>query len=100
VVKLFAEAICYAGDLDTTSLFHYRQKESQPKGASQKWGGEREKTCSTGHQGQLVEPETAVLKTEASLYGSGLYGTCLALQIVKSTRLFSQVHTPLLTLRF
>ncbi|MED6251919.1 hypothetical protein ATANTOWER_004578 [Ataeniobius toweri] len=51
VVKLFAEAIRYAGDLDTTSLFHYRQKESQPKGASQKWGGEREKTCSTGHQG-------------------------------------------------
>ncbi|MED6280137.1 hypothetical protein CHARACLAT_007776 [Characodon lateralis] len=35
VVKLFAEAIRYAGDLDTTSLFHYRQKESQPKGASQ-----------------------------------------------------------------
>uniref|UniRef100_A0A087XCA4 Carbamoyl phosphate synthase arginine-specific large chain n=1 Tax=Poecilia formosa TaxID=48698 RepID=A0A087XCA4_POEFO len=36
VVKLFAEAIRYAGDLDTTSLFHYRQKESQPKGASQR----------------------------------------------------------------
>uniref|UniRef100_A0A3Q1C6V0 carbamoyl-phosphate synthase (ammonia) n=1 Tax=Amphiprion ocellaris TaxID=80972 RepID=A0A3Q1C6V0_AMPOC len=27
VVKLFAEAIRYAGELDTTSLFHYRQKE-------------------------------------------------------------------------
>ncbi|XP_035860063.1 carbamoyl-phosphate synthase [ammonia], mitochondrial-like [Sander lucioperca] len=29
VVKLFAEAIHHAGDLDTTSLFHYRQKERQ-----------------------------------------------------------------------
>ncbi|KAF1382425.1 hypothetical protein PFLUV_G00143650 [Perca fluviatilis] len=29
VVKLFAEAIHHAGDLDTTSLFHYRQKEKQ-----------------------------------------------------------------------
>ncbi|XP_029968406.1 carbamoyl-phosphate synthase [ammonia], mitochondrial [Salarias fasciatus] len=28
VVKLFAEAVRYAGELDTTSLFHYRQKES------------------------------------------------------------------------
>uniref|UniRef100_A0A7N6AC71 carbamoyl-phosphate synthase (ammonia) n=1 Tax=Anabas testudineus TaxID=64144 RepID=A0A7N6AC71_ANATE len=35
VVKLFAEAIRYAGELDTTSLFHYRQKESQQRGASQ-----------------------------------------------------------------
>uniref|UniRef100_A0A8C6P8A5 carbamoyl-phosphate synthase (ammonia) n=1 Tax=Nothobranchius furzeri TaxID=105023 RepID=A0A8C6P8A5_NOTFU len=33
VVKLFAEAIRYAGELDTTSLFHYRQKENQPRGA-------------------------------------------------------------------
>ncbi|XP_061579722.1 carbamoyl-phosphate synthase [ammonia], mitochondrial isoform X2 [Cololabis saira] len=29
VVKLFAEAILYAGELDTTSLFHYRQKEKE-----------------------------------------------------------------------
>uniref|UniRef100_A0A3Q2PET7 Carbamoyl phosphate synthase arginine-specific large chain n=1 Tax=Fundulus heteroclitus TaxID=8078 RepID=A0A3Q2PET7_FUNHE len=36
VVKLFAEAIGYAVDLDTKSLFHYRQKESQIKGASQR----------------------------------------------------------------
>uniref|UniRef100_A0A3Q3BFG3 carbamoyl-phosphate synthase (ammonia) n=1 Tax=Kryptolebias marmoratus TaxID=37003 RepID=A0A3Q3BFG3_KRYMA len=36
VVKLFAEAICNAGELDTTSLFHYRQKESQPRGTSQR----------------------------------------------------------------
>uniref|UniRef100_A0A3Q1FTK8 carbamoyl-phosphate synthase (ammonia) n=1 Tax=Acanthochromis polyacanthus TaxID=80966 RepID=A0A3Q1FTK8_9TELE len=35
VVKLFAEAIRYAGELDTTSLFHYRQKERQHKEASQ-----------------------------------------------------------------
>uniref|UniRef100_A0A3B4YN35 carbamoyl-phosphate synthase (ammonia) n=1 Tax=Seriola lalandi dorsalis TaxID=1841481 RepID=A0A3B4YN35_SERLL len=35
VVKLFAEAIHYAGELDTTSLFHYRQKESQQREASQ-----------------------------------------------------------------
>uniref|UniRef100_A0A668AUP8 Carbamoyl-phosphate synthase [ammonia], mitochondrial n=1 Tax=Myripristis murdjan TaxID=586833 RepID=A0A668AUP8_9TELE len=35
VVKLFAEAIRYAGELDTTSLFHYRQKESQHRGAGQ-----------------------------------------------------------------
>uniref|UniRef100_A0A4W6F6V4 carbamoyl-phosphate synthase (ammonia) n=1 Tax=Lates calcarifer TaxID=8187 RepID=A0A4W6F6V4_LATCA len=35
VVKLFVEAIHYAGELDTTSLFHYRQKESQQRGASQ-----------------------------------------------------------------
>ena len=31
VVKLFAEAISYAGDLDTTSLFHYRERESQQR---------------------------------------------------------------------
>ncbi|XP_015235429.1 PREDICTED: carbamoyl-phosphate synthase [ammonia], mitochondrial [Cyprinodon variegatus] len=36
VVKLFAEAIGYAGDLDTTSLFHYRQKKGQRKQASHK----------------------------------------------------------------
>ncbi|XP_051259878.1 carbamoyl-phosphate synthase [ammonia], mitochondrial [Dicentrarchus labrax] len=35
VVKLFAEAIRYAGELDTTSLFHYRQKENQHREASQ-----------------------------------------------------------------
>nr|AAD43968.1 carbamoyl-phosphate synthetase III [Oreochromis grahami] len=35
VVKLFAEAIHYAAQLDTTSLFHYRQKESQQRGSSQ-----------------------------------------------------------------
>ncbi|KAK2839656.1 hypothetical protein Q5P01_013396 [Channa striata] len=35
VVKLFAEAVRYAGELDTTSLFHYRQKEGQHKGAPQ-----------------------------------------------------------------
>uniref|UniRef100_A0A3P9LNV5 Carbamoyl-phosphate synthase [ammonia], mitochondrial n=2 Tax=Oryzias latipes TaxID=8090 RepID=A0A3P9LNV5_ORYLA len=35
VVKLFAEAIRYAGELDATSLFHYRQKEGQPRCASQ-----------------------------------------------------------------
>lgn len=29
VVKLFAEANHYAGELDTTSLFHYRQKDSK-----------------------------------------------------------------------
>ncbi|KAM6978530.1 carbamoyl-phosphate synthase [ammonia], mitochondrial [Tautogolabrus adspersus] len=34
VVKLFAEAIGYAGKLDTSSLFHYRQKESQYKRVS------------------------------------------------------------------
>ncbi|TWW80671.1 carbamoyl-phosphate synthase [ammonia], mitochondrial isoform X1 [Takifugu flavidus] len=31
VVKLFAEAICHAGELDTSSLFHYRQKDNQSK---------------------------------------------------------------------
>uniref|UniRef100_A0A8D3BQT0 carbamoyl-phosphate synthase (ammonia) n=2 Tax=Scophthalmus maximus TaxID=52904 RepID=A0A8D3BQT0_SCOMX len=36
VVKLFAEAIHHAGELDTTSLFHYRQKESQQRAASPK----------------------------------------------------------------
>ncbi|KAE8299438.1 Carbamoyl-phosphate synthase [ammonia], mitochondrial [Larimichthys crocea] len=35
VVKLFAEAIRYAGELDTTSLFHYRQKESNERGTGQ-----------------------------------------------------------------
>ncbi|XP_068428225.1 carbamoyl-phosphate synthase [ammonia], mitochondrial [Clinocottus analis] len=35
VVKLFAEAIHHAGKLDTTSLFHYRQKERQQKGLNQ-----------------------------------------------------------------
>uniref|UniRef100_A0A8C3B5N1 Carbamoyl-phosphate synthase 1 n=1 Tax=Cyclopterus lumpus TaxID=8103 RepID=A0A8C3B5N1_CYCLU len=35
VVKLFAEAIHYAGKLDATSLFHYRQKERQQKGPNQ-----------------------------------------------------------------
>ncbi|XP_025999670.1 carbamoyl-phosphate synthase [ammonia], mitochondrial isoform X1 [Astatotilapia calliptera] len=35
VVKLFAEAIHYAAQLDTTSLFHYRQKESQQRGSGQ-----------------------------------------------------------------
>uniref|UniRef100_A0A7N8Y7W3 carbamoyl-phosphate synthase (ammonia) n=1 Tax=Mastacembelus armatus TaxID=205130 RepID=A0A7N8Y7W3_9TELE len=34
VVKLFAEAIRYKGELDTTSLFHYRQKEGQESKAS------------------------------------------------------------------
>uniref|UniRef100_A0A6Q2X3Y3 Carbamoyl-phosphate synthase 1, mitochondrial n=1 Tax=Esox lucius TaxID=8010 RepID=A0A6Q2X3Y3_ESOLU len=29
VVKLFAEAIKYASELDTTSLFHYRQRDGQ-----------------------------------------------------------------------
>lgn len=28
VVKLFAEAIRHTGELDTTSLFHYRQKNN------------------------------------------------------------------------
>uniref|UniRef100_A0A8C5I0V5 Carbamoyl-phosphate synthase 1, mitochondrial n=1 Tax=Gouania willdenowi TaxID=441366 RepID=A0A8C5I0V5_GOUWI len=32
VVKLFAEAIHNAGELDTTSLFHYRQKSKQRTG--------------------------------------------------------------------
>ncbi|XP_061648850.1 carbamoyl-phosphate synthase [ammonia], mitochondrial isoform X3 [Phyllopteryx taeniolatus] len=32
VAKLFAEAICYAGELDSTSLFHYRQRERQQRG--------------------------------------------------------------------
>ncbi|XP_061547499.1 carbamoyl-phosphate synthase [ammonia], mitochondrial [Phycodurus eques] len=31
VAKLFAEAICYAGELDSTSLFHYRQRERQQR---------------------------------------------------------------------
>uniref|UniRef100_A0A665XCQ5 Carbamoyl-phosphate synthase 1, mitochondrial n=1 Tax=Echeneis naucrates TaxID=173247 RepID=A0A665XCQ5_ECHNA len=31
VVKLFAEAIHYAGELDTKSLFHYRQKENHQR---------------------------------------------------------------------
>uniref|UniRef100_A0A671W8C4 Carbamoyl-phosphate synthase [ammonia], mitochondrial n=1 Tax=Sparus aurata TaxID=8175 RepID=A0A671W8C4_SPAAU len=35
VVKMFAEAICYAGELDTTSLFHYRQKDDEQRRASQ-----------------------------------------------------------------
>ncbi|XP_029314740.1 carbamoyl-phosphate synthase [ammonia], mitochondrial [Cottoperca gobio] len=35
VVKLFAEAIHYAGDLDSTSLFHYRQKESEQRKANE-----------------------------------------------------------------
>ncbi|XP_054471168.1 carbamoyl-phosphate synthase [ammonia], mitochondrial [Anoplopoma fimbria] len=35
VVKLFAEAIGHASKLDTTSLFHYREKERQQRGASQ-----------------------------------------------------------------
>ncbi|XP_031714598.1 carbamoyl-phosphate synthase [ammonia], mitochondrial [Anarrhichthys ocellatus] len=35
VVKLFAEAISHAGNLDTTSLFHYRQKERQRRGDNQ-----------------------------------------------------------------
>ncbi|XP_076026164.1 carbamoyl-phosphate synthase [ammonia], mitochondrial [Genypterus blacodes] len=35
VVKLFAEAVRYAGELDTTSLFHYRQKESQQRAPGQ-----------------------------------------------------------------
>ncbi|KAI4805286.1 hypothetical protein KUCAC02_009911, partial [Chaenocephalus aceratus] len=34
VVKLFAEAIHYAGQLDSNSLFHYRQKESQQRVAN------------------------------------------------------------------
>ncbi|KAF3694976.1 Carbamoyl-phosphate synthase [ammonia], mitochondrial [Channa argus] len=34
VMKLFAEAIRYAGELDTTSLFHYRQKEGEHRGAT------------------------------------------------------------------
>uniref|UniRef100_A0A671WA97 carbamoyl-phosphate synthase (ammonia) n=1 Tax=Sparus aurata TaxID=8175 RepID=A0A671WA97_SPAAU len=33
VVKMFAEAICYAGELDTTSLFHYRQKDDEQRRA-------------------------------------------------------------------
>lgn len=36
VVKLFAEAISYAGELDSTSLFHYRQRESQQSGIQQR----------------------------------------------------------------
>ncbi|KAG7501491.1 carbamoyl-phosphate synthase [ammonia], mitochondrial [Solea senegalensis] len=32
VVKLFAEAVRYAGELDTTSLFHYRQKDGEQRG--------------------------------------------------------------------
>ncbi|XP_060945181.1 carbamoyl-phosphate synthase [ammonia], mitochondrial isoform X2 [Limanda limanda] len=35
VVKLFAEAIHYAGELDSTSLFHYRQKEAKERGVRQ-----------------------------------------------------------------
>uniref|UniRef100_A0A3Q3JR93 ATP-grasp domain-containing protein n=1 Tax=Monopterus albus TaxID=43700 RepID=A0A3Q3JR93_MONAL len=35
VMKLFAEAMCYPGELDTTSLFHYHQKDGQQRGASQ-----------------------------------------------------------------
>ncbi|XP_075960179.1 carbamoyl-phosphate synthase [ammonia], mitochondrial [Anarhichas minor] len=35
VVKLFAEAISHAGNLDTTSLFHYRQKDRQRRGDNQ-----------------------------------------------------------------
>ncbi|XP_034430346.1 carbamoyl-phosphate synthase [ammonia], mitochondrial isoform X2 [Hippoglossus hippoglossus] len=35
VVKLFAEAIHYAGELDSTSLFHYRQKEGKQRGVRQ-----------------------------------------------------------------
>lgn len=35
VVKLFAEAIGHAGELDTTSLFHYRQKDSKHRVANQ-----------------------------------------------------------------
>ncbi|XP_038576219.1 carbamoyl-phosphate synthase [ammonia], mitochondrial [Micropterus salmoides] len=35
VVKLFAEAIGHAGELDTTSLFHYRQKDSKHREANQ-----------------------------------------------------------------
>ncbi|KAL3056546.1 hypothetical protein OYC64_019100 [Pagothenia borchgrevinki] len=31
VVKLFAESVHYAGQLDSNSLFHYRQKESQQR---------------------------------------------------------------------
>ncbi|KAK1902661.1 Carbamoyl-phosphate synthase [ammonia] mitochondrial [Dissostichus eleginoides] len=34
VVKLFAESIHYAGQLDSNSLFHYRQKESQQRVAN------------------------------------------------------------------
>lgn len=36
VVKLFAEAIGYADEIDTTSLFHYRDKESQQQAIDQK----------------------------------------------------------------
>ncbi|CAL8320872.1 unnamed protein product [Merluccius merluccius] len=36
VVKLFAEAIGYAGELDSTSLFHYRHKESQQRGSQRR----------------------------------------------------------------
>lgn len=36
VVKLFAEAVCHAGELDTSSLFHYRQKDNQQRRAGQK----------------------------------------------------------------
>uniref|UniRef100_A0A8B9KKM4 carbamoyl-phosphate synthase (ammonia) n=1 Tax=Astyanax mexicanus TaxID=7994 RepID=A0A8B9KKM4_ASTMX len=32
VVKLFVEAIKYSSELDTTSLFHYRQRENEQKG--------------------------------------------------------------------
>lgn len=32
VVKLFAEAIKYSSNLDTTSLFHYRQREAGRQG--------------------------------------------------------------------
>ncbi|XP_066542532.1 carbamoyl-phosphate synthase [ammonia], mitochondrial [Hoplias malabaricus] len=32
VIKLFVEAIKYSGELDTTSLFHYRQRENGQQG--------------------------------------------------------------------